>query len=99
MADETPFAAEADATTVDAWEPPAEREDFSSSIVETGAASNAANTELPGTTWEEPFSTPASDKSEDNERAEQETRRWQPPEPTVDRSKVRPKAGWWQRRG
>jgi len=41
--------------------------------------------------------TKADDRSETAE-AETAARRWMPPQPTVDRTKVRPKAGWWQRR-
>jgi hypothetical protein len=38
---------------------------------------------------------------EQSDKAEEESaqRRWSPPQPTVDRGTVRPKGGWWQRRG
>jgi ribonuclease E len=35
----------------------------------------------------------------DRSEAEQAARRWAPPQPTVDRSAVARKGGWWQRRG
>jgi ribonuclease E len=32
------------------------------------------------------------------EEADQQARKWDPPQPTVDRSNIIPKAGWWRRR-
>jgi ribonuclease E len=37
-------------------------------------------------------------ESDDKTEAESAPRRWSPPEPTVDRSSVQRKGGWWQRR-
>jgi ribonuclease E len=35
----------------------------------------------------------------DADEADHEVRKWAPPQPTIDRSSVTPKAGWWRRRG
>jgi ribonuclease E len=43
-------------------------------------------------------STATADDQSEAAEAETAARRWMPPQPTVDRSQVRPKAGWWQRR-
>ena len=57
--------------------------------------------ERPGSGPEEaPTRESSGETSEQSDKAEAEgsPRRWSPPEPTVDRGAVRPKAGWWQRR-
>ena len=49
---------------------------------------------------EAPSKESRAEADEQSDKAEEESapRRWTPPQPTVDRGTVRPKAGWWQRR-
>jgi ribonuclease E len=64
---------------------------------------SAAQSDRPDDTiqvQEQPPAQPMSgnERKERAETAEQTARQWAPPQPTVDRTKVTPKGGWWQRR-
>jgi ribonuclease E len=55
-----------------------------------------ASTEAPKSPL--PDSRGEAKESDEKAEAESASRRWAPPQPTVDRSSVQRKAGWWQRR-
>jgi ribonuclease E len=98
-ADETPLGAQDDGAAFDHWQPAAERGGgMENAPGETPSAPVSETVEPQRSRWEGPASVPTSEIANGEEQAEQEARRWTPPQPTVDRSKTRPKAGWWQRR-
>jgi ribonuclease E len=99
--DETPLGTQGNVVApMDYWQPAAERGGgMENSSRETPTESDSESVEPQRSRWEGPTSVPKSEIANDEEQTEQEARRWSPPQPTVDRSKVRPKAGWWQRRG
>jgi ribonuclease E len=81
-------------------------DDLRSGEAQNGAqrqSPSAAQSDRPDDTiqvQEQPPAQPMSgnERKERAETAEQAARRWAPPQPTVDRTKVTPKGGWWQRR-
>ena len=83
------------------------RDDLRSGEAQNGAQrrrSSADQSDAPDDTiqvQEQPAAQPMSgteERKETADAAEQAARRWAPPQPTVDRTKVTPKGGWWQRR-
>jgi ribonuclease E len=96
--DETSFSDGGEVAAVGQWQPTTERESGAERpVIENGTAANSKGVELQRGQELIP-SEPTADTAHREEQSDQEERRWTPPEPTVDRSKVRPKAGWWQRR-